>query len=439
MIFLLSKCFTVIILLLVSEGASKNSQPLTEKEESCFRSDLQLRAGDLDGYVTWLNVFDRGDCWRYCQITLTCQALTFDTMKLTCYLFHDSVTPIKGNLDSNGNVTLVKSCTEIKRGMDIETAIKMSENAGGVLIMKADGVENSCMIKKKRHSDGEEDEEKTYSIKFGRCIGGDEGWVIRRVIGEISFSKQLLTFSPADAAHLCLDVKFNEYEDPIAVLRNCREFSPGNFSDRQIMIVSDFKNADHEGNYYYILSSWSNTSLLGTDEDYEYLDGLLFQDPDKFTKIGFCRKSKFNIPNGMLENPDNLPFFINGYSVRITCKEGFGVKKLNYNKTQTVVCSEDDQPYPCTKLKSIVPGKKNGKGIIKKRGALAMICLVAASLLISLPIITCTIYKTKRSSSSGSPEIVGGRDAAQTRSTRVEEVAEVGQVERQSGIVIQVQ
>ena len=448
MIVLRSKCFTVLILLLVSEGAYKNSQPLTEKEKSCFISDLQLKAGhagDHDGYVTWFNVPDRGDCWRYCQITLTCQALTFDNVKLTCYLFHElySVTKIKGNLDSNKNVTMVKSCTEIKRGVDIETAIKMSEQKGGVLIMKADGIGNTCMMKKKKmkkkkeNSDGEE-EETTYSITFGRCNGGDGGWVIRRVFGETSLSRQLLTFSPADAPHLCLDVKIDECEDPIAVLRNCRQFSPGNFSDKQIMMVSDFKNAD-QANYYYILSSWSNTSLLGTGEGFEHLDRLLFQDPDNFTKVGFCSNSKFEIHNGMLENPDNLPFFLNGYSVRITCKEGFGVRKLNYNKTQTVVCSEDDQPYPCTKPKSIVPVKKKGKGIIKKRATLAIICLAAASVLISLPIIACSIYKTK-GSSTGSPEIIGGGDAALARSTRVEEEVEVGRVDlRHNGIVIQVQ
>ena len=424
---------TVVILLHNCEGAAENTpiQPLTEQEKSCFRSYLQLRSRDPDGYITWFNVFGRGDCWRYCQVTLSCQALTFDIINSTCYLYHESYysVPIEG-ISDNGNVTLEKRCTKTERGIDIETAIETSESSGGVLIMKAVGAENTCMMKKKMIANDKK-EDTAVSVKFGRCYGQGKKWVIRKVGEEASSNEEesvetstnryLLTFSPADTPDLCLDVKFNEYESPIAVLRNCRELSPGNLTDKQIMIVKDFWHADRI-NSYYIFSRWSDTSLLGTGNEYEYLDGLLLQDPENFTNIGSCHLSQFKVPNGMLENSNKLPFFLAGHSVTITCNEGYEVKKLNYNRTQTLVCSEDAKPYLCTK--SVNSRKDKSDGLMKKRGLLAVIFLVAVTVLVSFPLVTWSLYKTKRSDPE-TPDVVDVDEASHTGSKEKREEEEV--------------
>ena len=434
MISLLCKLVIVAILLSNSEGAEEipPNQPLTELENSCFRSDLPLRSRDPDGYVTWFNVSGRGDCWRYCKVTLTCKALTFDTINFTCYLYHESYysVPTEGDSDSNGNVTLEQRCTKTERGVEIDRAIEISESKGGVLIMKATGDENTCMMKKKRLANDKK-EGTAFSIKFGRCYGQGRKWLIRKVgvetssnveAGEeTSSNRHLLTFSPADAPDLCLDVKFDEYEAPIAVLRHCREFSSGNLTDEQIMIVKDFWHADRI-NSYYILSRWSDTSLLGTGEQFEYLDGLLFQDPDNFTNIGSCHLSQFKIPNGILQNPNKVPFFLAGHSVTITCKEGYGVKKLNYNRTQTLVCSEDAKPYLCSKSMNSRMDKSDS--FIEKRGLIAVICLVAASVLVSFPIVACSFLKTKGSDPE-SPDVVSGGEAADTENRKRKEEEEV--------------
>ena len=433
MIASLCKLVIVAILLFNSEGAEEipPNHPLTEQENSCFRSDLQLRSRDPDGYVTWFNVSGRGDCWRYCQLTITCKALTFDTINFTCYLYHESYypVPIEGDSDSNGNVTLEQRCTKTERGVVFDTAIEISESKGGILIMKANGYENTCMMKKKMLFD-EKKEDTAFSIKFGRCYGQGRKWLIRKVGVETSSNEEageetssyrhLLTFSPADTHDLCLDVKLDGHGLPIAILRNCREFSSGNLTDKQIMLVKDFWHADRI-NSYYILPRWSDTSLLGTGEQFEYLDGLLFQDPDNFTNIGSCHLSQFKIPNGMLENTNKVPFFLAGHSVTITCKEGYGVKKLNYNRTQTLVCLKDAKPYICTKCPN--PSKKSD-GLIKKRGLLAVICLVAASVLVSFPIVACSFLKTKRSDPE-SPDVAAGGEAAHTENRKRKEEEEV--------------
>ena len=426
MIALLFELVIVVSLPLCSKGEEEISpmQPLTEQEKSCFRSDLQLRSRDPDGYITWFNVFGRGECWRYCQVTLTCQALTFDIINSTCYLYHEShySVPIEGIPDSNGNVTLEKLCTKIKRGIDVEMAIDMSEDKGGVLIMKADENENKCMMKRNRQS-YDKKEYKSVSVKFGRCYGGGRNWVFRKVGVEASSNRHLLTISPADNPDLCLDVKLGEQEPPMAVLRYCREISPGNLTDKQIMIVKDFWHADRI-NSYYIFSRWSDTSLLGTGKEYEYLDGLLFQDPENFTNIGSCHLSQLKIPNGMLKNSNKLPFFLAGHSVTIACKKGYGVKKLNYNRTQTLVCSEDAKPYLCTK--SVNSRKDKSDGLMKKGGLLAVICLVAVSVLVSFPLVTWSLYKTKRSDPD-TPDVVDGDEAAHTGSKEKREEEDVGE------------
>ena len=189
--------------------------------------------------------------------------------------------------------------------------------------MKADENENTCMMKKKQLSN-ETEEDTTYSIKFGKCGGGGGKWLIREVGVKTSSSRLLLTFSPVDTPDLCLDVKLNEYEDPIAVLRKCRGTKPGIYAEKQVMFVKDFGHANLL-NPFYIVSNWSEASLLGTGEEYTYLEALLFQDPDNFSSFGFCRMSQFKIPNGVLKNTENLPFFLDGHPVTIVCEEGFGV------------------------------------------------------------------------------------------------------------------
>ena len=273
MIALLYKLVTVVsVILQICEGAEETppNQPLTEQENSCFRSDLQLRSRDPDGYVTGFNVSGRGDCWRFCQLTLTCKALTFYSINFTCYLYHESyyLVPSVENLDSNGNVTLEKLCTKIKLGMDFKTAIEVSEDKGGVLIMKAEENENTCMMKKKKRSNDMKGDT-AVSIKFGGCFGGGKKWVLKKVGVDASSNRHLLTISPADDPDLCLDVKLDGHGPPIAVLRNCRDISPGNLTDKQIMLVKDFWHADRI-NSYYILSRWSDTSLLGTGEQFEF-------------------------------------------------------------------------------------------------------------------------------------------------------------------------
>ena len=67
------------------------------------------------------------------------------------------------------------------------------------------------------------------------------------------------------------------------------------------------------------------------------------------SKESTCFVNKLSVKHGRVENPDRVPFFLEGRRIRIRCDAGYGVAALNYSSQQVVTCSDHTRVRSCSR------------------------------------------------------------------------------------------
>ena len=168
------------------------------------------------------------------------------------------------------------------------------------------------------------------------------------------------------------------------VLAKCREISPKNSDDSQVMFVrvdEGLNSAMPTRHSIYSISE-ANGTILFTENELNLgkcLHAVSFKDPVLYQHSS-CHLSQFSISHAMVRNPHSLPFFLTGQEVEVECDQGYGVRRFNYSTLQTLVCSEDTRPRPCTRItpRKSCRGKNKNKAGEEGREKLHYLFLVLA-------------------------------------------------------------
>jgi len=174
--------------------------------------------------------------------------------------------------------------------------------------------------------------------------------------------------SPADELELCLDV-LQDGMSRRAILSTCRNVSDKE-EDPQLIFVRSELSISYQ-DVYSILSKfggkYSGDPIFTGKGVINYAKsfyGVSFREPSFYEQEGTspCPLSQFSTPHGVMRNKENVPYVLAGSQVEIQCDQGYGVnKRSNYTSMQTVVCSEDAKPQPCTRIISTKPGRVRNK------------------------------------------------------------------------------
>ena len=386
-----------------SQTAASSILPVTDNEDACFKSGLIIPIPP-NGRATSFQTAGSYDCWRYCKISKSCKAISFDITNSTCSLLNRLYQLIIEKSSEGKSVTLEKACVKTTNGMDAEMAVETSLEKGGVLIMEGNKLDNTCLVATQTLTDNNQT---SIRLSWKNCYGAEK-WIIVRTVTYTSRKYLNYRFSPANIPTHCLDV---EYKGSIAtaVLNECDE---GN-NNQTMYLLKSYAHASVKDHSFYIHSQGLKEqkkegdlilSIENNREDYEFLEGILFQNPDNYTELHFCPIPQLSIPHGEPKNGANLPWFLPGHTVTVECDEGYGVAGLNVSPVQEVVCSEDAKPKPCLRVNKVGGNDKEPQQGISS-GVVAVISLVGGSVAIYVMVLAILFFRMKGTAVVESPNV----------------------------------
>ena len=400
----------------------------------CFKSDV---AKDPDeGHLNTFIITGALQCWLYCKSNFKCQSLSFDILSSTCSLFNGDINIMSNHEVENGiSVTLEKACLELSKKEfpgEKEHGVEFLSISGmGFLIEKAMVQISSCLAK---GNSLETEADVSYSLIWRPCEEGSK-WVMKETKHQLQGFKlegvvDLYQISPADELDLCLDVTVAKNGLNTAILTTCRRVLH-NKEDRQLIFMIN-KPSIPAMNQYSIYSTPGDEKSLdilftGTDwtKSTKSLDGVVFRGPSFHQEEQLsCSLSQFSIPHGVMRNKENVPYVLAGSQVEIQCDQGYGVnKRSNYTSMQTVVCSEDAKPQPCTRIISNKPCRVRNKENGKENLYHLFLTVGIVSTIIAVMLLVMLLKKRRQQKNTETEDLGKARESVVTMVSRLDGVS----------------
>ena len=385
----------LMIFLAEAQGAKDSSTPLphppappdifythrptvtSTNEEENLKECLELGlAIDPDqGRLSVFNTTGTLQCWLYCKYTSKCFVAKFQSVHGTCSLFTSNYIYVISVID-NPNFVVRKQCMEKKQGQKLLAAAVPNPGPGPKFLIQQADPYTGCLTKgqlETSHLDGNS----SYRLIWKLC-GDSASWSLRKIEHQSSKiqAKEYFQIYLADEPDMCMDAIFLTTEalgKMRAILTKCRNITVSDQEDAQMMFFRT-ENQLFQSDYMDLLSIYSISGVLEYDDVYvrilfprpggdfsRPLIGLIFSESSaQLYKTG-CHLSEFNTNHGAVENRNNAPFFLPGEEIRVLCKSGYGVSSLNYSSLQILICGEDVNVQPCSRMSAREGRKKKNR------------------------------------------------------------------------------
>ena len=321
-------------------------------------------------------------------------------------------------VENDISVTLEKACLELSKKEfpgEKEHGVEFLSISGmGFLIEKAMVQISTCLAK---GNSLETEADVSYSLIWRPCEEGSK-WFLKGFHLE---GVDLYQISPADELDLCLDVPVAKNGLKTAILTTCRRVLHEK-EDRQLIFVTK-QISRSDLNQYSIYSTPGDEKSLdilftGTDwtKSTKSLDGVVFRGPSFHQEEQLsCSLSQFSIPHGVMRNKENVPYVLAGSQVEIQCDQGYGVnKRSNYTSMQTVVCSEDAKPQPCTRIISTKPGRVRNKESGKEDLYHLFLTVGIVSTIIAVMLLVMLLKKRRQQKNTETEDLGKARESVVT-------------------------
>ena len=336
-------------------------KPMNEEEILLECLELGLAIDPNRGRLSVFNATGTMQCWLYCKYTFKCFVAKFQSVHGSCSLFANNYIYAINVLD-NPNFVVRKQCMEKRPTQKLLAAAVPNPGPGPNFLIQQPDPYTGCLTKgqlETSHLDGNS----SYRLIWKLCTN-TTSWSLRKVEHQSSKiqDQDFFQIYLADEPDMCLDAYFltaGTIGKMQGILTKCRDITISDQEDSQIMFLRTEKQL-LQSEYTDLLSIYSISGVL--DDVYvrllfprpggdfsRPLTGLIFTDLSTQFYQTECHLSQFNINHGAVENID-APFFLPGEEIRVLCEPGFGVSSLNYSSLQILVCGEDENVQPCSRM-----------------------------------------------------------------------------------------
>ena len=272
-------------------------------------------------------------CWQYCSIKDGCAVFEYNVITRRCSLFPQIMTK-KSRVPKYTLAVAQMSCLDCLQSVEIV----MEHSKHGVLIKNQSG---KLCLSTRQKSEGtvstKVDNSTRVHLTWIPCSKADT-WTLTRT-GETSNQSRengaWVEVSKFNSS-LVLDWELTPEEWALVYLTK-----KSSLSQNKIHFSRSYLYSGLGCRFRFLGFGMTLFPKTGS------LDGISILVPSAITK---CPLQQFSVANGEVINENKVPYFLEGSSVSIQCRTGFGVKALNYSYRQVIRCSQGIRPRPCSTL-----------------------------------------------------------------------------------------